>query len=113
MGNIFKRATKDALGTTFALGEVYECPNTTPDTTTVIIGGVISNTGTATVNAEVVVVISGGATINLIGKDTPIPAGTALSFSDGKVVMQEGDFLKAKGSVAGKLDVMLSVMESS
>jgi|JYMV01.1.fsa_nt_gi hypothetical protein len=110
MANIFKRATKDAIGT--SLTTVYTCPNTTPDTTTVIIGGVISNTGTTAVNAEVAIVI-GSTTINLIGKDTPIPAGTALSFIDGKVVMQEGDILKAKGSVAGQLDIILSIMEAS
>jgi len=36
-----------------------------------------------------------------------------LSFIDGKVVMHEGDILKAKGSVAGQLDVILSIMEAS
>jgi len=102
MANIFKRATKDAVGT--SLDTVYTCPNTTPDTKTVIIGGVISNTGTSTVNAEVAIVI---------GSVTTIPAGTALSFIDGKVVMHEGDILKAKGSVAGQLDVILSIMEAS
>jgi len=101
MANIFKRATKDAVGT--SLDTVYTCPNTTPDTKTVIIGGVISNTGTSTVNAEVAIVIG----------SVTIPAGTALSFIDGKVVMHEGDILKAKGSVAGQLDVILSIMEAS
>jgi len=107
MANTFKRQTSNSIGSSYTT--VYTVP-TSPSTTTVIIGGVVSNTGTATVNTEVTV-NDGTNDINLTGKDTPIPAGTALSFIDGKVVLQAGDVIKAKGSVAGQLDVMLSIME--
>jgi len=105
MANTFKRQTSNSIGSSYTT--VYTVPGST---TTVIIGGVVSNTGTGTVNVEVAV-NDGTNDINLTGKDTPIPAGTALSFIDGKVVLQAGDVIKAKGSVAGQLDVMLSIME--
>jgi len=105
MANTFKRQTSNSIGSSYTT--VYTVPGST---TTVIIGGVVSNTGTGTVNVEVAV-NDGTNDINLTGKDTPIPAGTALSFIDGKVVLQAGDVIKAKGSVANELDVMLSIME--
>jgi len=92
MANTFKRQTSNSIGSSYTT--VYTVPGST---TTVIIGGVVSNTGTGTVNVEVAV-NDGTNDINLTGKDTPIPAGTALSFID-------------KGSVANELDVMLSIME--
>ena len=106
MANTFKRLTKNAIASTLA--EVYTVP---PDTTAVIIGGVVSNTDVSNTITTTISVNDGTNEINLTGTDTPVPSGTALSFIDGKVVLQTGDILKAKGSVAGKLDVMLSVME--
>lgn len=106
MANTFKRLTSNAIASTLA--PVYTVP---ANTTAVIIGGVISNTDTANTITTTISVYDGNNEINLTGTDTPVPSGTALSFIDGKVVLQTGDILKAKGSVAGKLDVMLSVME--
>jgi hypothetical protein len=103
MANTFKRKTANAIGTSF-IG-VY--PATT---TAVMIGGVVSNTTSATVNATVIVENS-GVIINLIGEDTPIPAGTALSFIDGKIVLENGDTVKVKSSATGSLDAHLSIME--
>ena len=105
MANTFKRQTANGIGTAYT--SAYTVP---AGKTTVIIGGTVANTGALTVNTEIVI-FDGSNTINITGTDTPIPAGTALSFIDGKVVMQAGDILKAKGSVAGQLDVMLSFME--
>lgn len=106
MANTFKRSTVNAIGS--SLSDVYTVPAAT---TAVIIGGVVSNTDTANTITTTIAVFDGSSTINLTGTDTPVPSGTALSFIDGKVVLQTGDILKVKGSVAGKLDVMLSVME--
>lgn len=106
MANTFKRKTSNGIGTT--LTTVYTVP---ADTTAVIIGGIVSNTDTSTTLSTTISINDGTNDLNMTGTDTPVPSGTALSFIDGKVVMQTGDILKAKGSVAGKLDVVLSVME--
>jgi len=109
--NTFKRYTKNGIGT--SAESIYTVPTTTPVTSTVIIGGIISNTdGSSTVNTTVTV-HDGTNEISLTGTDTPIPSGSALSFIDGKVVLQQGDVVKASGSIAGKLDVILSIMEIS
>ena len=107
MANTFLRKTGNSVGTTMTT--IYTVP---ASTTTVMIGGVISNvTG---LDAEAFVVTGDGTNdISLIGADTPIPANTALSFIDGKIVLQTGDTVKVKGSAANQLDVHLSIMEIS
>ena len=107
MANTFKRFTSNSVGT--ALATVYTVPSS-PSTTSVIIGGVVSNVTTGTVNVTVTATTS-STVINLIGEDTPIPAGTALSFIDGKVVLETGDIIKIKSSAASSLDAHLSAME--
>ena len=105
MANTFKRFTSNSVGT--SLATVYTVPSRT---TTVLIGGVVSNVTTSTVNVTVTATTS-STVINLIGEDTPIPAGTALSFIDGKVVLETGDIIKVKSSAASSLDAHLSAME--
>jgi hypothetical protein len=107
MANTFKRYTSNSVGT--ALATVYTVPSS-PSTTSVIIGGVVSNVTTGTVNVTVTATTS-STVINLVGEDTPIPAGTALSFIDGKVVLEPGDIIKVKSSAASSLDIHLSAME--
>ena len=105
MANTFKRFTSNSVGT--ALATVYTVPSSA---TTVLIGGVVSNVTSSTVNVTVTATTS-STVINLIGEDTPIPAGTALSFIDGKVVLETGDIIKVKSSAASSLDIHLSAME--
>ncbi len=106
MANTFLRKTANNIGTSFTT--VYTVP---ANTTTIIIGGIISNiSSTTSINGEVAI-NDGVNDINMTGVDTPIPTGTSLSFIDGKVVMQAGDVLKVKSSLAGNMDVHLSIME--
>ena len=105
MANTFLRSKADAVGTTAET--LYTVPS---NKTAVLIGGLLSNTTGSTCNGTVTVTI-GSDVINLIGEDTPIPANTALSFIDGKIVVQTTDVIKVKSSVAGGLDAHISYME--
>ena len=105
MANTFKRSSADAVGTSAEV--LYTVPSSTR---AVLIGGLLSNTSSSTCDATVTVTV-GSDVINLIGENTPIPANTALSFIDGKIVVMTTDVIKVKGSVAGALDAHLSYME--
>jgi hypothetical protein len=105
MANTFLRSSVDTVSTT---AEVLYTVGA--NKTAVLIGGLLSNTSNSTCNATVTVTI-GSDVINLIGEDTPIPANTALSFIDGKIVVQTTDVVKVKGSVANAMDAHLSYME--
>jgi hypothetical protein len=106
MANTFLRNTSNAIGTTYTT--VYTAP---ANTTAIILAGTIANTSTSILVNTEVIVNNGTDDINIIGTSTPIPVGTALSFVDGKLVLQAGDVLKVKASVAGQLDVYISLME--
>lgn len=105
MANTFKRSKADQVGTSAEV--LYTVPSST---SAVLIGGILSNTSNSTAAGTVTVTI-GSDVIHLIGEDTPIPANTALSFIDGKIVVQTTDVVKVKSSVAGAIDAHLSYME--
>ena len=46
-----------------------------------------------------------------IGKNLPIPSGSALNALTGKVVMETGDILRVQSDTANSADIALSVME--
>ena len=108
MANTFLRHTSNAVGTTPAV--VYTVG---AGKRAVIIGGVLSNTTTGTVKVEVTATTPGtpDIVINLTGENTVIPAASALSFVDGKIVVEAGDIIKVTSDTATSVDVHLSVME--
>ena len=46
-------------------------------------------------------------------KDAPIPAGSALSAPDGKLILEEGDYLVLYGDNDNQVDGFLSILEQS
>ena len=117
MANTFKLKTFEqgatAVNTNIA---TYTVP---ASTTTIIIGLTISNiTGNSiTVDAQIVSTTNDVTTnvSSYIGKDLPIPSGSALAPVGGtqKLVMEAGDLLKVTSSDASSIDCALSVLEVS
>jgi hypothetical protein len=106
MANTFKRYTKNAVGTSFT--DIITTAHTSGKTAVIIIGGVASNTNSSSITMEVVL-NDGTNDINILGSDTIIPPGSALSFIDGKIVLEDGDSLKIKSTAT--IDTVVSVME--
>ena len=101
MPNTFKNYT----GTATTGGQtVYTVPSAT---VAVIIGANLANTSAAQVTASVQL----GA-IYLI-KDVPLPAGSALSVLDGKIIGEASDTIVVTASSNSAVDVVLSVLEQS
>lgn len=71
----------------------------------VVIGLTLSNILTSQI--KVTVTLAGAHVI----KDAPIPAGSALSALDGKVVLEDGDTCVVTADTASACDVILSVLE--
>ena len=99
---------------------------TTPTTTTVVLGLILSNSHTSQVTATVRLVSDtsarGGALssgvntvangTSIIIKDAPIPVGSSLELMAGnKVVLESTDQITIDCSVADKLSGTLSIME--
>ena len=70
------------------------------------------NKHTAVVTGSVVIT-SGGTTFNVI-KDAPIPVGGSLELIDSgsKIVIQNGDVLKAYANTASAVDCLVSFVDS-
>jgi hypothetical protein len=80
---------------------------TVPGAVAVIIGANLANTTTS----QVTVSVQLGATY--IIKNVPVPAGSALSVLDGKIIAEAADTIIVTASSNSAVDVVLSVLEQS
>jgi|TARA_R110001606_G_scaffold397969_1_gene575893 hypothetical protein len=71
----------------------------------VVIGLNLANITTGTI--KVTVTIAGAHVV----KNTPIPAGAALSVLDGKIIMETTDTCVVTSDTASSVDALLSVLE--
>lgn len=102
MANTFKNYTSASIGTSPAT--VYTVPSAT---TAVLIGCNLANR----IATQVTVDVQLGSTY--IVKDAPIPAGSALSVLDGKIIAEAADTIVVTSSDASSVDVIVSVLEQS
>jgi hypothetical protein len=111
LANTFKLVTKTGSVTTAST------PITifTATTKTVLIGISVANliTNSITINLQMDSTTSGNASSIYIGKNLPVPSGSALNALTGKIVMDVNDVLKVTASEDSSIDVALSLMEIS
>jgi hypothetical protein len=79
-----------------------------------IVGIRMANTHTAQITVDVAITDNGGTVTAYLIKSAPIPVGGALELIDGgsKIILQTGDKLQAKSSVANSLDVVVSAVDT-
>lgn len=102
MPNTFKNYTSASVGTSPAT--VYTVP---ASTTAVMIGLNLANVSASQITVDVQ---AAGA---YVVKGAPIPAGSALSVLDGKIILETTDTVVVTASAASSADVLLSVLEQS
>ena len=100
--NVFKNYTSASVGTSPVT--TYTVPSAT---VAVTIGLTIANTTASqiTVNVQAAGVY--------VVKGAPIPAGSALSVLDGKIILEAADTVVVTSSAATSADIILSVLEQS
>jgi hypothetical protein len=102
MANSFRNYTSSSVGTSPVT--TYTVP---ASTTSVMIGCNLSNTSASQIEVDVQV-----AGVYLV-KGAPIPAGSALSVLDGKIILETTDTVVVTSSAATSADVIVSVLEQS
>ena len=102
MANTFKNYTSASVGT--GATTTYTVPSAT---TSVMIGCNLANTSASQVKVDVQV-----AGVYL-AKDIPIPAGSALSVLDGKIILETTDTVVVTSDTASSCDVIVSVLEQT
>lgn len=101
MANTFKNYTSSLTDDTETT--VYTVP---ASTTAVVIGLNVANTTTSQITVSVKVAGT------FLVKNAPIPAGSALSVLDGKVIAETTNTITAQSSdSSGNVDVIASVLE--
>ncbi len=100
MAEAYKKQIANSIGTTEVT--LYTVPGST---TAMLIGFMLANITSELVSATIEV---GGMTF---GKDIPIPAGSAISLLDGKIVLEAADTVKITSSTVDSLDSILGYME--
>ena len=102
MANIFKNYTSASVGT--GATTTYTVPSAT---TSVVIGCNLANRTGSQIRADVQV-----AGVFLI-KGVPIPANSALSVLDGKVILETTETVIVTSDTASSCDVIVSVLEQT
>jgi len=100
--NVFKNYTSASVGTSPVT--TYTVPSAT---VAVTIGLTIANTTASSITVDV------QAAGVYVVKGAPIPAGSALSVLDGKIILEAADTVVVTSSAATSADVILSVLEQS
>lgn len=100
--NVFKNYTSSSVGTSPVT--TYTVPGST---TSVMIGCNVSNTTTSQIKVDVQV-----AGVYLV-KGVPVPANSALSVLDGKIILETTDTIVVTSDTATSCDVIASVLEQS
>jgi hypothetical protein len=102
MANTFKNYTSASVGTSAAT--VYTVP---ASTTSVMIGCNLANTSSSQVAVDV------QAAGVYLAKGIPLPAGSALSVLDGKIILETTDTVVVTSDTASSCDVIVSVLEQT
>lgn len=110
MANTFKNAVTDSIGTSNV--DVYTAPSAT---TTTIIGTVVSNRTTSSINVDVSVTDTSSGTTAFLVKSAPVPVGGSLVVVGGnqKVVLEATDKITVVSDTAASADAVISVLEQS
>ena len=105
MAQNFRRYTSNDVGTSAATLFTANSYDT-------VVGISVANVTTSSVVASVY--INDGSNDIYLVKDAPIPSGSSLQVLDGgaKIVLESGDALKVKSSVASSADVWVSVVDT-
>ena len=102
MANTFKNYVSAAVGTSETT--VYTVPSST---TAVIIGCNIANVTSSQIRVTVKV-----ADTHVV-KEVPVPANSAISVLDGKIIAETTDTVKVTSNTAASADVIVSALEQT
>jgi len=102
MANTFKNYTSASVGTSPVT--TYTVP---ASTVAVVIGCNVAN-----VTASQITFSVQAAGVYLV-KDVPLPAGSAISVLDGKIILEAAETVVVTSNTASSADVILSVLEQS
>lgn len=110
MAEAFNRASV-ALSTT-SITDVYQAPNTAAGNRAIVLSCLVANVdGTAAADITVTITDSSDNAIAKLANTIPVPADSSLELIANKLVLKQGEKLRATASAGGDLEVTVSSLE--
>jgi hypothetical protein len=108
MAEVFKNAKIKIQST---MGDVYTCPSAT---VAIVIGCQVANVSAGNEEVEVIWTdASDTDAVTRLANNIVIPTKASLSPIAGKLVLEAGDKIRAKGQVNNNAEIVVSVLEIS
>tara|TARA_R110000868_G_scaffold172294_1_gene408181 strand:- start:180 stop:518 length:339 start_codon:yes stop_codon:yes gene_type:complete len=112
MAEAFNRASV-ALSTT-SITDVYQAPNVASTDRAVVLSCLVANVdGVNAAGITIDITNSSNAAIAKIANTITVPADASVELIANKVVLKQGEKLRATASAGGDLEVTISVLEIS
>lgn len=110
MAEVFNRVSTEL--TTSAITDVYTAPAADAGDRAVILGCVAANVnGAGGVTVTIDITNAGLTKQSSIAKDIVVPSGSSLEFVANKLVLKQGEKLRATASSANSIDITISALE--
>jgi len=110
MAEAFNRASV-ALSTT-SITDVYQAPNVAAGNRAIVLSCLIANVdGTAAADITVTITDASNNAIAKLANTIPVPADGSLELIANKLVLKQGEKLRATASAGGDLEVTVSTLE--
>lgn len=109
MAESFNRASV-ALSTT-SITDVYQCPTSAAINRSVVLSCIIANTDSASRTVTVTISDSSNSSIARIANTIAIPANASLELIPNKLVLKQGEKIRATAGTAATLEVTVSALE--
>lgn len=110
MAEVFNRAST-ALTTT-GITDVYTAPSGNAADRAVVLGCVAANIdGTDAVDVSIDITTSGDTKLSSFARTITVPADSSLEFVANKLILKQGEKLRATASVASGIDFTVSALE--
>lgn len=110
MAEVFNRVST-ALTTT-GITDVYVAPSGNATDRAIVLGCVAANIdGTNTVDVSIDITTSGDTKLSSFARTIAVPADSSIEFIANKLVLKQGEKLRAIASVASGIDFTVSALE--
>ncbi len=110
MPETFNRAAA-ALSTT-TIADVYQCPTSNAANRSIVLSCLVANID-ATNNASITITVTDSANtvVSRLANAIVVPVNASLEVVANKVVLKQGEKLRATASAANRLEVTISALE--
>jgi hypothetical protein len=97
--------------TTTSITDVYQAPTSDAANRSIVLSCLVANVVSSNVTITITKTDSGNAVLSRIAKDVVVPGGASFESIQNKLVLKQGEKLRATASSGSALEVTVSALE--